>query len=88
MAQNEAYANGQEFSLRLARARGESAIELKKREIELAGTYIEQAKLRKQQAKDEEEIEKAREEYSKAIQNRILLRTELIKLQKDEREKH
>ena len=87
LAQNEAYANGQEFSLRLARARGESAIELKKREIELANTLVEQAKLRKKQAKDEEEIEKAREEFSKAIQNRILLRTELIKLQKDEREK-
>ena len=87
LAQNEAYANGQEFSLRLARARGESAIELKKRELELADTLVEQAKLRRKQAKDEEEIEKAREEFSKAIQNRILLRTELIKLQKDEREK-
>lgn len=84
LAQNDQYAKGQEFSLRLARARGESAIELKKRELDLANTYLEQAKLRKQQAKTEEEQEKAREEYSKAIQNRILLRTELIKLQNDE----
>ena len=87
LAQNEAYAKGQEFSLRLARARGESAIELKKRELDLANTYVEQAKLRKQQATEEEEIEKAREEFSKALQNRILLRTELIKLEKDERER-
>ena len=87
LAQNEAYAKGQEFSLRLARARGESAIEIKKRELELADTLVEQAKLRKQQAKDEEEIEKAREEFSQALQNRIVLRTELIKLEKDERER-
>jgi len=87
LAQNEAYAKGQEFSLRLARARGESAIELKKRELDLADTLVEQAKLRKQQATEEEEIEKAREEFSKALQNRILLRTELIKLEKDERER-
>lgn len=87
LAQNEAYAKGQEFSLRLAKARGESAIELKKREIELADTLIEQAKLRKDAAKTEEEIEKGREELSNAIANRILLRTELTKLESDEREK-
>ena len=85
--QNDQYAKGQEFSLRLARARGESAIELKKREIELNKTLLEGAKLRVKEAKDEEEREKAREEYSQAIQNRILLRTELNKLQADEREK-
>ena len=82
--QNETYAKGQEFSLRLARARGESAIELKKREIELNDTLLEGAKLRKEDAKDEEEREKAREEFSKALQNRILLRTELRKLEADE----
>lgn len=87
LAQNEAYAKGQEFSLRLAKARGESAIELKKREIELADTLIEQAKLRKDAAKTEEEIEKGRQELSDAIANRILLRTELTKLESDEREK-
>jgi len=87
LAQNEAYAKGQEFSLRLAKARGESAIELKKREIDLADTLIEQAKLRKDAAKTEEEIEKGREELSNAIANRILLRTELTKLESDEREK-
>ena len=87
LAQNEAYARGQEFSLRLAKARGESAIELKKREIDLADTLIEQAKLRKDAAKTEEEIEKGREELSNAIANRILLRTELTKLESDEREK-
>ena len=87
LAQNEAYAAGQEFSLRLAKARGESAIEIKKRELELATTLVEQAKLRKQQAKTEEDIEKARQEFSDAIKNRIVLRTELIKLEKDEREK-
>jgi len=87
LAQNEAYAKGQEFSLRLAKARGESAIEIKKRELELADTLVEQAKLRKQQATEEEDIEKAREEFSQALQNRIVLRTELIKLEKDEREK-
>jgi len=87
LAQNEAYAAGQEFSLRLAKARGESAIEIKKRELELANTLVEQAKLRKQQATEEEDIEKAREEFSKALQNRIVLRTELIKLEKDERER-
>ena len=82
--QNETYAKGQEFSLRLARARGESAIELKKREIELNDTLLEGAKLRAKEAKNEEDREKAREEYSKAIQNRILLRTELRKLEADE----
>jgi len=87
LAQNEAYAKGQEFSLRLAKARGESAIELKKREIDLADTLIEQAKLRKDAAKTEEEIEKGRQELSDAIANRILLRTELTKLESDEREK-
>jgi len=87
LAQNEAYAKGQEFSLRLAKARGESAIELKKREIDLADTLIEQAKLRKDAAKTEEEIEKGRQELSNAIANRILLRTELTKLESDEREK-
>ena len=85
--QNQARTEGQEFSLRLAKARGESAIELKKRELELANTLVEGAKLRKKQAKDEEEIEKAREEFSQALQNRIVLRTELIKLEKDERER-
>ena len=87
LAQNEAYAKGQEFSLRLAKARGESAIEIKKREIELADTLLEQAKLRKDAAKTEEEIEKGRQELSDAIANRILLRTELTKLESDEREK-
>jgi len=87
LAQNEAYAKGQAFSLRLAKARGESAIEIKKREIELADTLIEQAKLRKDAAKTEEEIEKARQEFSDAIANRIVLRTELTKLESDEREK-
>ena len=87
LAQNEAYAKGQEFSLRLAKARGESAIELKKREIDLADTLIEQAKIRKDAAKTEEEIEKGRQELSDAIANRILLRTELTKLESDEREK-
>jgi len=87
LAQNEAYAKGQAFSLRLAKARGESAIEIKKREIELADTLIEQAKLRKDAAKTEEEIEKGRQELSDAIANRILLRTELTKLESDEREK-
>jgi len=87
LKQNEQYAKGQEFSLRLARARGESAIELKKRELELADTLIEQAKLRKDQAKDEEELEKARQAFSDAIANRIVLRTELTKLESDERER-
>ena len=82
--QNENYAKGQEFSLRLARARGESAIELKKREQELNDTLLEGAKLRLKEAKNEEDREKAKEEYSKAIQNRILLRTELRKLESDE----
>ena len=87
LKQNEQYAKGQEFSLRLARARGESAIELKKRELELADTLIEQAKLRKDQAKDEEELEKARQAFSDAIANRIVLRAELTKLESDERER-
>ncbi len=87
IAQNEAYANTQEFSLRLAKARGESAIEIKKREIELADTLLKNAKLRKDAATDEEEIEKARQEFSDALANRIVLRTELTKLEKDERDK-
>lgn len=87
IAQNEAYANTQEFSLRLAKARGESAIEIKKREIELADTLLKNAKLRKDAATDEEEIEKARQEFSDALANRIVLRTELTKLESDERAK-
>ena len=81
---NNQLSNAQEFSLRLARARGESAIELKKRELELSKTYIEQAKLEKAAAKTDEEREAANKKLSEAIQNRILLRTELVKLQKDE----
>lgn len=87
IAQNDARQKGQELSLRLARARGESAIELKKREIELADTLLKNAKLRKDAAKEEEEIEAARQEFSDALANRIVLRTELTKLEKDEREK-
>lgn len=87
IAQNDARQKGQELSLRLAKARGESAIELKKREIELADTILKNAKLRKDAAKDEEEIEAARQAFSDALANRIVLRTELTKLEKDEREK-
>lgn len=84
IARNNQLSSAQEFSLRLARARGESAIELKKRELELSKTYIEQAKLEKAAAKTDEEREEANKKLSQAIQNRIVLRTELTKLEKDE----
>lgn len=86
IAQNDSRQKGQELSIRLAKAYGESAEEIKQKEIELNKTLLEGAKLRKQNAKDEEERKAAEEEFSQILADRIVLRAELTKIQKDNRE--